>query len=147
MNSHLRYAVAYKIDVPEISLPDSLRFLVNLGACPSVPEISKPALVLHCLNEINSVSCALSHMHLAGSRQIFKVRLRPTPATAPSPQRIGQHFRQVAGAASRAVLYLLAAGHTHHRHLPVGTLGVDLREQGLLSDGHGDVVVLLFIAE
>ena len=135
-------AVAYRIDVPEISLPDSLQSLVDPGVCSAIPEISKPAQVLHCLNDINSVSCALSHMHLAGNRQIFKVRL-----IAALPQRVGQHLGEVAGAAPGAVLDLLAAGYAHHHHLPVGALGVDLREQGLLSDGHGDVIVLLFVAE
>ena len=67
---------------------------------------------------------------------VRNITVKPTvvglrrPRCSELPQRVGQDFRQVACPAAGAVLDLLAAGDAHHRHLPVGALGVDLPGTG-----------------
>ena len=68
-------------------------------------------------------------------------------ADSDSGQGVAQHFNQVTGWTPGAVLYLLTAGHAHNGDFPLRPLGVHRWEERVLTDVHGDLVVLFLEAE
>ena len=61
-------------------------------------------------------------------------------------QRFPEQFDEVLGVAAGAVVELVAAGEAGDGDAGIGG-GADGGEELLLADGHGEVVVLLFVAE
>ena len=121
VNAYLGYAFAHRLGIAEIPQLNLNQPGVNSFKGPFISKAVEPLAESVGLDDFYHGLLCDSVRGLARAWNAVTI-----PA---SPQRLGQHLRQMPRPATSAMLDLLAAGYAHYGHLPIRAFGVDLGEQ------------------